>query len=264
MDKNGTLLKGIAVVLALALLATLVDAALMRHQLGPQQKPRVLTVQATAYAEAEPDVARISLGVKATRATPREAAAQVAKTVAAIKGKLGSLGVGKDAVETSELYLGEATQWNNKLNRDVRIGYKAYHWLRVTLKQQDFAKLAAVCDGAVAAGATSFSGLVFEVDDDTALRAQALEKATARARQKAEAMAKGAGARLVGVQSIAESYGYGYGGVEYARRPLQDTGAPAAAAAGGMAAAEAPPGEPAVPGKLRMDCDVEVVFLLKS
>ena len=279
MDHEGPFGKIVVLVLALAVLATLVDSALSRRRV--EREPRILAVTAEAYAEAEPDVAKISLGVKSVQPTPAQAARKVAATVAAIKAKLAQLGVPQDAVETSELYLGEATEYNYKKSRTVRVGYKAYHWLRVTLKHADFVKLPVVVDGAVSAGATSLSGLVFEVEKDNTLRAQALAKATANAREKAEAMAKSAGTRIVGVRHLTDQYASyvqprGYEGqflsyVEGLRSPsgpgapgMQPTEAPAEASAPtpGAAPAEAPPGAPEVPGKLRITCDVEVAFLL--
>ncbi len=277
MDREGPFGKIVVLVLALAVLATLVDSALSRRRI--EREPRILAVTAEAYAEAEPDVAKISLGVKSVQPTPAAAARKVSDTVAAIKAKLAQLGVAQDAVETSELYLGEATQYDYRKSREVRVGYKAYHWLRVTLKRNDFPKLAAVVNAAVGAGATSLSGLAFEVEKDNTLRAQALAKATANAREKAEAMAKSAGARITGVQHLSDQYASyteprAYAGQafsEYERAP----GAPGvpppgpavpaeatAPAAPGAAPAEAPAGAPAVPGKLRITCDVEVAFLL--
>ena len=268
MDGDSKLLKGVALVLALAVVASLVDAAMARRRPTPAATPpRTLSVTASAFAEAEPDTARISLGVKATRPTPQQAAESVAKTVARTKTALTKLGIGADAIETSELYLGEASEYDYQKGRTVRHGYKAYHWLRVTLKRDDFGKLAQVCDAAVAAGVTSLSGLVFEVENDNALRAEALGKATARAREKADAIAKAAKTSITGIQSLSEQYrpswyaSDGYGGYEYAR-----AAGPASAeapASPGMGPAEAPAGEPEVPGALRIDCQVEVQFLVR-
>jgi uncharacterized protein YggE len=262
------LLKGVALVLALAVLASLVDAAVTRRRPAlSTQPPRMLRVTASAFAEAEPDTARISLGVKATRPTPQEAAESVAKTVAATKAALQKLGVAQDAIDTSELYLGEASEYDYQKGRTVRRGYKAYHWLRVTLKRDDFGKLAQVCDAAVAAGVTSLSGLVFEVENDNALRAQALAKATTRAREKADSMAQAAKTSITGIRSVSEGYSASpYYDRECASYGLGAPGGQPAAAeappAASASAAEAPPGEPEVPGALRIDCEVEVEFLV--
>ena len=268
MDGDGRLLKGVALVLALAVLASLVDAALARRRPAPAaQPPRTLRVTASAFAEAEPDMARISLGIKATRPTPKAAADSVARTVAATKAALQKLGVAQDAIDTSELYLGEASEYDYQKGRTIHLGYKAYHWLRVTLKRDDFGKLAQVCDAAVAAGVTSLSGLIFEVENDNALRAQALSKATTRAREKADSMAQAAKTSITGMQSVSEGYSLSpyyereYARYGYAARAMQSA-SPGAAGAAPMAAAEAPSGESEVPGALRIDCEVEVEFLV--
>jgi len=244
----------VVAVLALAVLATLIDAAAWRRK--PSPEPRLLTVTADAYQEAEPDVAKISLGVKAVRPTPKEAASSVAQTVKAIKARLVGMGVTPDAVDTSELYLGQATQYGPKKQRIGPPAYKAYHWLRVTLKGGNFDQLPDVVNAAVDAGATSFSGLVWEVKDETALRAAALHLATQRAMHKAKAMADAAGTGIAGIQGISDEYygGYGYGG--YAAAAGEAVGAAAASA-------EAPAGMAEVPGKLRISCHVKVNLLLR-
>jgi hypothetical protein len=261
MERDSVFSRAVVVVVALAVLVALVDSAMSRRE--ARQGTRVLVASGDAYAEAEPDVARITLGVKAVKPTPQEAATQVASTVAAIRAKLASLGVPPDAVETSELYLGEATTSSGYPKYKItKVGYKAYHWLRVTLKREAFAKLAAVVNGAVMAGATRLSGLSFEMEDETPLRSEALQKATERARIQAEAMAKGSGARLDGVQGVEEKYGDGY---EY--RVTAKRAVPAAAAPGGgpgMAApAEAPAGQPEPPDKLRLSCTVQVTYRVR-
>ncbi len=248
----------VVVVLALAVLATLLDAASWRRK--PSPEPRLLTVTADAYQEAEPDVVKISLGVKAVRPTPKEAATQVARTVTAIKARLTGLGVRSESLETSELYLGPATEYDSARRRTVQLGYKAYHWLRVTLKGGSFDRLPEVVDGAVEAGATSFSGLVWELADENTVRAAALRLATERASEKAKAMAEGARAKIVGIQSISDEYSYDRDYWKY------EMGA-GRAARGGVSqpasAAEAPLGMPEVPGKLRISCRVTVDFLLR-
>jgi len=283
MDKDLLFGRVVVGVVAVAVLATLMDAAVSRRT--PQPEPRVLTVSADAYEEAEPDVALISLGVKSVRPTPQAAASKVAQSVWGIKQRLGKLGVADDAIETSELYLGEATRYDSRYGGEMTVGYKAYHWLRVTLKRDNFPKLSAVVDAAVAGGTTSLSGLRWEMEDDTKLRASALSKATDRARQKAQAMARSAGTRLAGVQHLSDQYAdRWYGGSDYSYSSLTDGaygGAPGAPGPGagpaeapgpsapgspGMGPAEAPagaPAEPNVPGKLRTTCRVEVAFLLR-
>jgi hypothetical protein len=143
----------------------------------------------------------------------------------------------------------------------VSVGYKAYHWLRITLKNEDFGKLPNVIDAAVAAGATRFHDLQWELDDDTAAKAQALAEATAAARRKADEMAQAAGARIVGVQRVSQPWGgyypsYGmadYGEADY---EMAEEAAPPADA-GGIEA------EPEVPGALRISAEVEAAFVIE-
>lgn len=204
----------------------------------------------------EPEVAKISLGIEAVKSKPKDAATEVAHTANAVKAKLAGLGVTKESVETSELYLGEAFEYDYKRHRRIPKGYRAYHWLRVTLKNEDFDKLAAVVDGAVAVGATSFGGLKFEMEDDTELQAAALAKAVANARTKAQAMAEAAGTRIVGVRRIAEVEPDEWShDVQMEAAEAADEAAAEPAEAAGFAED--------LPGKLRISCEVEVAFLLE-
>lgn len=284
MDRDQLSGRVVIAVLALAVLATLIDAAVSRRT--PRPEPRLLMVSADAYEEAEPDVALISLGVKATRPTPQAAAAKVASTVWGIRQRLAALGVTQEAVETSELYLGEASRYDYNTGRTISEGYKAYHWLRVTLKRENFPKLSTVVESAVSGGTTSLSDLQWEMEDDTGLRAKALAKATDRARQKAVAMAKAAGTSLAGVQRLTDQYASSWSGSMYSTygggyeaapgapgmapgpgaRPAEAPAGPGAPGPPGMSPAEAPggaPAEPNVPGKLRITCTVQVAFLLR-
>jgi uncharacterized protein len=279
MDKDALFGRAVVGVLAVAVLATLVDAAVSRRT--PRTEPRVLTITADAYEEAEPDVVRISLGVKAVRPTPQQAATKVSQTVWGIAQRLTKLGVTQDAMETSELYLGEDARYDYRTGNYTKLGYKAYHWMRVTLKNENFNKLSAVVDAAVAGGTTSLSGLTWEMADDTKLRASALAKATDRARVKAEAMARAAGTSIAGVQRVSDQYSdpwFESAGERLGARYEMAPGAPGMApspppapsaespGSPGMPSAEAPgraPAEPNVPGKLRLNCHVQAAFLLR-
>lgn len=258
MQREGLLAKVAAIALALGLIAVAVQA----QQDDDEEKLRLLTVRAEAYVEAEPDVAKISLGIDAVKPKPKAAATEVSEKADAVKAKLAALGMPDESVETSELYLGEAVEYDYKRGRTIKRGYRAYHWLRVTLKNEDFDKLADVVEGAVDAGVTSFGGLSFEMDDDTALKAEALRQAAANARTKAEAMAEGAQADIVGVHKISEvvpepweAYGEEADFAEQAAEAptMEEPAIPA----------EAGDFEPEVPGKLRISCQVEVAFLLE-
>jgi uncharacterized protein YggE len=71
MDRDTQFGRLVVAVLALAVLATLLDAAVSRR--SPRPEPRLLHVTAEAYEEAEPDVVRISLGMKAVAMARRRA-----------------------------------------------------------------------------------------------------------------------------------------------------------------------------------------------
>ena len=99
------------------------------------------------------------------------------------------------------------------------------------------------------------------MDNDNALRAQALAEATKRAREKADAMAAAANTPIVGVQSLSEAYRrYEAYPTCAASAYAEEAAAPEAQAE--MVPAEAPEGTPEVPGKLRITCHLTAAFLL--
>jgi uncharacterized protein YggE len=94
----------------------------------------------------------------------------------------------------------------------------------VSVKIRDFAKIGELLSGVVANGANSVSELSFTIDDPTEVQNQAREEAIAKAKVKAEAVAKAGGFSLGKLLSIEEgglyapmamekSYGIGGGGV---------------------------------------------------
>ena len=74
----------------------------------------------------------------------------------------------------------------------------------VSVKVRDFAKIGDVLSGIVDQGANSVSGLSFTIDDPTTLQAEAREEAIAKAKDKAQELAKTAGFRVGRLLSINE------------------------------------------------------------
>ncbi len=92
----------------------------------------------------------------------------------------------------------------------------------VSVKVRDFSKVGDILGGAVDKGANNVSSLIFTIDDPDELQSQAREEAIAKAKDKAEAIAKAGGfhlGKLVaidegfnGYPTYAKDYAYGMGG----------------------------------------------------
>jgi uncharacterized protein YggE len=182
---------------------------------------------------AVPDRATVSAGVRTTATTAAAALAQNAalatKVIAALKR------AGGVDLQTQEVSLDPQT------DRGRVTGYVAQD----TVSAQSALGVAGrLIDAAVAAGANTVDGPSLSVADQDALYREALGKAVADARAKAEALAQAGGVAVGRVLSVTE---------QSAQPPLPFQ--PAAAAAG-------VPATPVEPGTQDVVADVQVVFAL--
>ncbi len=160
------------------------------------------TIRATgeAVVSARPDQARLALGVVTQAATAQAAAAQNAKQLEEVlaqpRKRLGD----KAEIRTSGYALTPEYRYPRDGGRPEITGYTASNTIEI--RTRDLADVGAVIDAAVQSGANTIHGLHFLLRDDRAVRAQALQEATRKARAHAEAMADAAGLKIVRVLSI--------------------------------------------------------------
>ncbi len=98
--------------------------------------------------------------------------------------------------------------------RQVLRGYQVSQ--TITVKVRDTQKAGDLLSGVGSLGASSVSGLSFTIDDQDALEAEARDKAIKQAEEKAEALAKSLGVRVIRVVGFSENgyqpyYAYGRG-----------------------------------------------------
>lgn len=227
--------------MTLAPLAAL--AALLAAQ-APPAPPRTLHVSGEGSAFAAPDVAHVTLGVDVSHASLARATADASARMKGVLGALEKAGVAAKDVRTVR-YDVDVQRKMEKLSGSgpgTPSGYRVVNQVRVTVRE--IARVGAVLDAVVAAGANEVGGLWFGKEDVSAERARALEAAVADARGKAAVLAKAAGATLGEVVQLTE------GG----RGPVPMHGAVAFRAAGNVPVAE---------GQLEIAASVEVTFSLR-
>jgi uncharacterized protein YggE len=164
--------------------------------------------------------------------------AQMRKVLAA----LAEAGVAEKDVLTTRHDIQVNRPWRDGVQGPIT-GYTVAQEVRVTVR--DVAKLGAVLDRVVAAGANALRGLTLEKENPGPERAAALAAAVAAARVKAEGIAKAAGVGLGEVLSVSESG---------PAQPFPNVRMAMAREAGGAA--------PAV-GDVRISAAVEVVFAIR-
>ena len=190
-------------------------------------QPTVVT-QGRAIVNARPDRAFVTIAAESRSRNSGEAQKQNATAMTGVLQKIEQAGVPKDAIRTIGYDLQPEFDYAN--GRQTFRGYLARNTVEVRL--DDIDRVGAVIDAAAAGGATTITGVRFDVRDRAGLEQEALRRAVADARGRAEALAAGAGAKIERIVRIEEA-----GAPDYPR-PMMRT------AARTMEAAVATPIEP--------------------
>src|SRR5438093_784919 len=153
-----------------------------------------------AMVRRAPDVAFVTLGVESRANNPRDAQRQNADEMAAVQRRLTDAGVPRDALRTLGLDLQQEFDFTN--GRRVPRGFVARNTIEVRI--EEIARVGELVDLAVQGGATSTSGVRFDLRDRAAAEREAVRLAVADARARAEAAASGAGRALGRILKIEE------------------------------------------------------------
>lgn len=219
----------------LAILAGVLLVPTLVFAQTPTQTPpaaAVVVVRGDGEVRAVPDMATIGLGTEHTAPTPKEAQAVVAKAMAAVQQRLVGAGVPKDAIRTTAYDVQARVDWVN--GKQVPRGYVARHGIDVRV--DDVARVGDILELAISAGGTSVQGVRFDLKQRATLEREALTRAVANARARADAVATGAGSTIAGIVRIEEA-GLSSGGPEPVMMRM------AAAPMAGDAAPPVAPGE---------------------
>tara|TARA_Y100000310_G_scaffold323604_1_gene384260 strand:+ start:166 stop:921 length:756 start_codon:yes stop_codon:yes gene_type:complete len=167
---------------------------------------REITVVGTGDVTAIPDIATISLGVTTGPQPTAERALSILTTrFNGVVKSLEKLGVEKKDIKATNISLNPDYDFIDG-ERRLR-GYTASESVRVKIRKLDTA--GQVLAAATGEGVNQVSGLSFDIDDPSALEAEAQEEAIEDAKTKAERLAKALGTKLGDVKSFTASGGPG-------------------------------------------------------
>lgn len=148
----------------------------------------VVKASGQATITAKPDQAEVSLAVETNASTAEAASAQNAaqstKLLAAIRQEIGSSGT----VSTSQYSLTPVYRYKQDEPPELT-GYRADN--TIVVKTGNLALVPTVIDAGTEAGASRIEGISFALQNDAAVREQALTEAAQQARANAEAIAAG-------------------------------------------------------------------------
>jgi len=231
-----------ALVLALAPLGALAQEA---GATTSPELPRVIQVVGEGRATAAPDMARISLGVSHQAETAGAAMDAMSAATQAVLGRLGSEGINQADIQTGQLMLEPAYNYNTPDGNPKMIGFIATQMLDV--KVREIATVGEVLDAVVQDGANRVNGVSFDVADPQAATDEARRDAVSDARARAELYADAAGVGLGDLVSISESTVYS------PPMPMYDQRVGAAAEAASV---------PVAPGQLSIVTNVTVTYAI--
>jgi uncharacterized protein YggE len=190
-----------AVLLVIGAVSPVHDRLLYAAPQSPSlaEPPSVVTV-GEGVVKLAPDRAWITVAAESRARSARDAQRANTEAMTAVLGKLKGLGFPPDAIRTSGYDVQPEFDFVN--GRQTLRGYVARN--SVEVRVDDVTIAGEVLEVAVGAGATSIGGLRFDLKDRAGAEREALRKAVADARVRAEAAAAGAGMRLDRVLRIEE------------------------------------------------------------
>lgn len=213
----------------------------------PHEPVPSIVVNGDGEVRVAPDEAMVRLGVVAQEESAREAQNEASRIADAILEAVAELGVGNEAIQTSQLYLTPVYEQGGprqQVPTEPRIiAYRASN--TVSIRLSDLTKIGPVIDAGIDNGSNQVEGVSFQVRDDRAARRDALTAAVTEAHAKAEAMAAALGVSLGPILDAREG-GYSIERPEFAQAR--------------MMAMEASADTPVAPGQVTVHASVTLRY----
>jgi uncharacterized protein len=174
----------------------------------------VITVQGEGEVMAVPDIGEFSFSVMAEGKDAAEAQTKSAEAMNKVLAFLKEKGVEDKDVKTENYYLNPKYTYENTAcnpysycppSNPVIDGYEVSQ--TVIVKVRNLEASGELISGVGDNGATNISSLQFTIDDESAVKAEAREKAIADAKEKAEKLAKDLDVRIVRMTGFWEEQG---------------------------------------------------------
>jgi uncharacterized protein YggE len=192
-----------------------------------------------------PDQIRLNVQINTRAESASEAMTQANKKTSDILAVLKGYGLDPKEIQTSRVTVSAILDYQRNIQPPPVIGYNGVNEFTVLFKGKLMDKVGEFLDKAVSLGVTSFSGLMYESSKQRELERDALKKAAADARERADVLARELGATLGKAMNITESV---VSPLPLMRSAMMDASAAAA---------------PVMTGELAINAQVTVTFELK-
>lgn len=168
--------------------------------MADEPRPRTVSVSGMAEVSAEPDIARVTLGVEARKPSMQEARAAVAATVDRVLALTRDLKIDPKQVNATRVQVHPEYRWNEKDRERVLLGYMVSRQVEIELRDLD--KLGTLLERAVDVGVNQVGDPLLDSSRRKELEREAMARAVDDARLNAEALARAAGAKLGTVRTL--------------------------------------------------------------
>ncbi len=175
-------------------------ALLSSNVLADEIRPRTVSVSGSGEISAEPDLARVTLGIEARRPTLAEARAEVTASVDRVLKLTRDLRIDPKLVNATRVQVQPEYNWNPKDRKRTLLGYIVSRQIQVELR--DLEQLGPLLERAVDAGANQVGDPMLDSSRRKDLEREAMTMAVEDARLNAETLARAAGAKLGPVRSL--------------------------------------------------------------
>jgi hypothetical protein len=172
----------------------------LAQQPGAAPRDSVVVVGGEGVIRAAPDRAWITVGAESRALNPKDAQRRNTEMMTPVLAEIRAAGVAEDAIRTIAFDL--QSEWDYVDNRRVSRGYVARNTVEVRV--DDISRVGELLEIAVGSGATTVSGVRFDLKDQSQLERDALSRAVSDARAKAEAIAAATGRAIDQIVRIEE------------------------------------------------------------
>jgi uncharacterized protein YggE len=189
----------------LSLIGVLAGALTVSAQTPPTPaETPVIVTQGEGSVKRPPDRVWVMIAAESRAKSPNDAQRANADAMSAVMQKLKGASLPADAIRTTAYDLQPEFDYAN--GRQTLRGYVARNTIEVRV--DDIPKVGQILELAVGSGATSVSGVRFDLQDRSSAEREALRLAVADARRRADAAASGAGVRVDRIVRIEEHRAY--------------------------------------------------------
>lgn len=186
---------------------TACETRVIMEQPGAQPQ-NAISVQGSTEFDVAPDLAKIRFRIETQSTTAQDAQVRNREIGSAVTAALSKAGVRQNELQTADYRVERIQEWDSTGQKMVDKGYRVSNIFVVSTK--NLQGIGTILDAGIQAGANNVESLSFELSDgkQKEVKTEALRKATMNAREKADALADGAGVRLGKVLTLSENSYY--------------------------------------------------------